>query len=145
MAELDKELRVQDELDILQSAIVLTEASWNTHTLYSRQDVGERITSLEKMAESWKRTWGGMEYWSERRLMYVCGQFNPSERADYDKHVEVGTLLLNGCRMLFNSVPLCTVPDDGRVIALARRAVATTAEVATGLERLRIHKYASFT
>jgi hypothetical protein len=145
MAELDKELRVQEELDILQSAIVLTEASWNTHAVYSRQDVGQRITSLEKMAESWKRAWGGMEYWAERRMMYVCGQFNRSEREDYDKHIEVGGLLLNGCRMLFSSVPLCTVPDDGRVIGFARRAVTTTAEVATGLERLKIHKYVSFT
>jgi hypothetical protein len=45
--------------------------------------------------------------------MYTCGQLDPSERQDYDKHVEVGTLLLNRCQMLFNSVPLCTIPDDG--------------------------------
>jgi hypothetical protein len=145
MAELDKELRVQEQLEMLQSAITLTEASWRSHAAYSKQDVGERATSLEKMAESWKRTWDGMEHWDERRLKYICGQLDSSERQDYDKHVEVGTLLLNGCQMLFNSVPLCTIPDDGRLIAIARRAVSTTADVATGLERLKIYRYATMT
>jgi hypothetical protein len=52
MAELDKELRVQEQLDMLQSAITLTESSWKCHAAYSQQNLGERATSLEKMAES---------------------------------------------------------------------------------------------
>ena len=49
MAELDEELRIHEQLDILQNAIVLAEATLNVHTIYSRQDVGERVVSLEKM------------------------------------------------------------------------------------------------
>jgi hypothetical protein len=140
---LDHQARTLRRIQDLQGAVVLAEILHRGRLTSCETHWEERVLSLERLCDFWKRKWNGMAYWHERRLRMEMGlMVSQQDKHEYSEHIDFGITLLDGVRMLFSWIEGIRVPDDVAVVlGLSRRATNIAIDVSTGLERLRVHPY----
>jgi hypothetical protein len=140
--DLDHHACILRRIEDLRRATALTTVVHKDEAIIPQEHWEERVLTLERLCDVWKREWHGMSHWEERRcMMEESSQASECDQRAYNKHVEFGLTLLHASQILFSWVEGIRVPNDvASILSLSRRATNVAIVVSIGLERLRVEK-----